>query len=422
MRAVRRRQGRGVDRHPALLRCLVNRILLAGVLGGPLFTAADGQPLNRPSQVSPANPPNLYASAGGNDDGGANDCAFASHPCTLQGAVRKVALFAGANTTPTVNLAHGAYASGVSVAAPISLILRGDTGSPESVVIADASASPAAIIAENGANIQLSGMTISSVNGSDIFPSFGAKIVVGAHMIFGASHFGQMHAETGGAVEIPFGYTITGGAPAHWEAVLGGRIIVDESNPVIALSGTPAFTTAFAACQDAGSLIYAPSAFLSFSGSATGRRYSAQSNCTIETNQGGANLLPGDIGGVMFTGGRYLPIPMPTLSATGLGAGGSPGVALVAGSDQQNGAVRLTTGASGVGSSGTVTISMADGGAPSLLTPSFSLAAGTGGWPATTSLVVTSVSRTDVQVTWNTNGAALAASATYDLVYNLTPR
>lgn len=56
--------------------------------------------------------------------------------------------------------------------------------------------------------------------------------------------------------------------------------------------------------QNTGLLLEDGSPLLTFSGSATGQRYQAESNATIETWQS-VTYLPGNIGGTTTAGGFY---------------------------------------------------------------------------------------------------------------------
>ncbi|MFC5067808.1 DUF2793 domain-containing protein [Flaviflagellibacter deserti] len=104
----------------------------------------------------------------------------------------------------------------------------------------------------------------------------------------------------GARAECAANYTISGGAVNHWVAEAGAAI--QAVGRTIALTGTPAFTT-FSAVAAGGSLLVSGD---TFSGSATGTRYSASTCGTIRTNGGGANYLPGNAVGAVSTSGQYV--------------------------------------------------------------------------------------------------------------------
>jgi hypothetical protein len=71
----------------------------------------------------------------------------------------------------------------------------------------------------------------------------------------------------------------------------------------VTLTGTPAFATAFAYASIAGIQAWNGT---TFSGSATGPRYSVAGNSVVNTAGGGANFFPGNAAGSTATGGQYI--------------------------------------------------------------------------------------------------------------------
>ena len=96
-------------------------------------------------------------------------------------------------------------------------------------------------------------------------------------------------------------FSIVGGAAQLIRALTGGIVSVVTST--ITVTGTPAFTT-FAQAEGGVISFYSPTT--TFSGSATGARYSATLNAVINTFGGGANYFPGNAGGATGTGGQHL--------------------------------------------------------------------------------------------------------------------
>lgn len=268
----------------------------------------------------------FYAAASGTNDAG-NTCTSATYPCTLAGAVNAAALQNLANGGfYTVELAAGTYTAGFfasgrsgggTAAATqsttklwnfVGLIGQGSG----TTTLADASGSAAAIIAVRGAKIAVRGLTITSTGGSLLFPSGGgSEIYIDKDVIFGQSKYGQLHAEMGGIISSGAGYTIAGAGwsaavPAHYQAVLGGHIIMDEVNNTITLTGTPNFTD-FADIESASTL-YVPHGNITFSGAVNAAtvKYSASVNGVIETNSAAVSYFPGAAAsGVTPTGGQY---------------------------------------------------------------------------------------------------------------------
>ncbi|WP_205717116.1 hypothetical protein [Afipia massiliensis] len=96
-------------------------------------------------------------------------------------------------------------------------------------------------------------------------------------------------------------YTINGSAVRHHSASPAGYI--NLVNLTVTLTGTLAFSGGFAFADRLG---FITNTNVTYSGSATGARYTANSNAVINTNGGGANFFPGSVAGSAATGGQYL--------------------------------------------------------------------------------------------------------------------
>jgi hypothetical protein len=126
----------------------------------------------------------------------------------------------------------------------------------------------------------------------------GTRIALSGIDFGGAS---QHIACTANAIVIANGaYTISGGANIHWYATLGG--FIQAAGLTITLTGTPAFVQAFAWSQSHARLTVNGN---TFSGSATGTRYYADTLGLIDTQGGGASYLPGNAAGSTVTGAVY---------------------------------------------------------------------------------------------------------------------
>lgn len=117
---------------------------------------------------------------------------------------------------------------------------------------------------------------------------------------FGACATAHIWGESNCYMEATGPYTISGGSARHWFSTLGSLIVV--ANKTVTLTGTPAFSSAFAiASRNAALLINGNT----FSGSATGTRYIASFNAAMDVAGGGASYLPGNASGSLSTGGQY---------------------------------------------------------------------------------------------------------------------
>ena len=118
---------------------------------------------------------------------------------------------------------------------------------------------------------------------------------------YGTCVSGHIYSGRGASVVVGDDYTISGGAPTHVEATAGGA--VDVSDYIGALSGTPAFGTAF---FSASSLARIDINGGLFTGSATGVRFAVSSNAVIDTHGEAGTFLPGSSAGTETTGGVYV--------------------------------------------------------------------------------------------------------------------
>lgn len=210
-----------------------------------------------------------------------------------------------AGNTVTIQLGDGTWTTAVSLSRrwvggpPEAVTLQGNTSTPGNVTINTTSAN-AVSISGPGVGITLAYMDVkTTTSGYGVKVEDGAKVVFGAGMRFGACVNAQIFARKNAIVLFNSNYTINGGAAQH--------IYIDTNTALIAqsltitISGTPAFYQFFYA--DAGAMaVYNGH---TFSGSATGARYSVTLNAAIQTFGGGATYLPGNSAGSTATGGQY---------------------------------------------------------------------------------------------------------------------
>jgi len=212
----------------------------------------------------------------------------------------------------TVSIANGTYtgalrASGtvVGLGSGNTVSFVGNIASPTSVVVSTTNLY--CIAAVNGAAISVSGMKLTASGTDPNFLALAGGIVAssgGSCTIAGAMNFGLVSGNhvwvTAGSnvVANAISYTVSGGAGTHFNAgATGGSINV--TGCAITVSGTPAFTT-FAVAVHAGLLNISTT---TITGSATGNRFSAQTNGVIDTSGSGASFFPGSVAGTTGNGG-----------------------------------------------------------------------------------------------------------------------
>lgn len=226
---------------------------------------------------------------------------------TLQKALDVVATIDFNGYTTTIQLGDGTY-SGTTVNIPVTvgqataakLVIQGNAATPANVVLANATAWSGAINAATGTRVLVKDLKITGNTNTYGLSVKGAGYIEYSNIDFGGGGLAHLNAEGAGARVRQVGAcAISGGVGIHAYAQLGGNISMQGG--AITLSGTPAFSTAFAQAANLGIIV----SQATFSGSATGKRYNSTSNALIETYGAGINHFPGNSAGTTATGGLY---------------------------------------------------------------------------------------------------------------------
>jgi hypothetical protein len=217
---------------------------------------------------------------------------------TIQKAINVVAALDLNGKAVTIQVGSGTYSAGVSVSTAFVggvPLLQGDAATPGNVVI---SVTGNAIHVSNGAELSVGGFKLMTATAGNGLNTTGAgRINVVGKMEFGACATAHMHSSYAGQIAVSADYAISGGALYHWwSETAGGSIAV--IGRTVTLSGTPAFT-AFANATIVAQIVAVSN---TYSGTATGSRYSATLNGVILS--AGATL-PGNAAGATATGGQY---------------------------------------------------------------------------------------------------------------------
>ena len=254
---------------------------------------------------------NLYVATTGSDT--LNNGLISTSPFqTLQKAWNMIVNTYDLNGfNATVNISNGTYTGGLIASGIVlglgsgnNITFLGNAGSPSSVTVSTTNAH--CIVASGGGNIAVSGMTLTASGTSGGSPASGlvaqgGTIAVSGAMVFGACAGQQMWAVSAGNLSCAASYTISGSAQCHYQSQIGS--IINISGVTVTLSGTPAYSIAFATTSLIGLL---QSTGVTYSGAATGQRYNASANGVINTNLAGGSYFPGSSAGAAATGGQYV--------------------------------------------------------------------------------------------------------------------
>lgn len=179
------------------------------------------------------------------------------------------------------------------------LIILGDETTPSNVLM-DASAQ--AFLLRNGITVAIRGVKMQTSSGNTLHVVDNARALF-QNVDFGASGAGAGHitCNQGGYVAATGVYTISGGGKWHVNPNRCGLATIRSTT--ITLTGTPAFTDAFVFAETGGQALMDA---LTFSGSATGPRFKALTNASIDTQTGGnLTYFPGNAAGILDSGGAY---------------------------------------------------------------------------------------------------------------------
>lgn len=242
-----------------------------------------------------------YVSTTGSDS---NNGLSAGAPfLTIQKAINTVAALDISIYNVTIQLADDTYTAGMQVNGPWigsgTVTVVGNTSTPANVVI---SSSGDCVKVLNNGTITISGMRLTTSAGYTLYAlGGGSNIWVGSGIIFGSAAQGHMRTDLGSYITLRNAYTISGGGQQHMLTNTNG--IIEVSGITVTLSGTPAFSDRFASSLSGGQISIWN---VTYSGGATGSRYSVSANAVINTFGQSTSYLPGNAAGSTATGGQYL--------------------------------------------------------------------------------------------------------------------
>lgn len=211
--------------------------------------------------------------------------------------------------TVTIQIADGTYSAGLSIASPWTgggrVTVQGNASTPANVLVNCAASSCIRVDATLPGLLTVKDMKlISPGGGSTGIDHQGIGTIAYSNIDFGACASWHIAAGKPGAfIDCIGNYSISGNAAGHMLAAYGGQIRC--TGRTITLAGTPAFALGFVYVTRGGLL---DAEVDTFSGAATGSRYSIDSGGIVYTGGGGASYFPGSSsgsGGTTSGGGYY---------------------------------------------------------------------------------------------------------------------
>jgi hypothetical protein len=252
-----------------------------------------------------------YVRTDGNDGNNGLSNTAGGAFLTIQKAVASVAALDGGVFDVTVQIADGTNDVGIGVELPSvvgggNFLIRGNASNPENVIVRTSGS-----VLQTQACFWVAGVTgkwnIESLHLSSVasgqpvgLSASSGSILRFANIDFGSGFMFQLRGLDTGSLRATGGYKISAAGQYHFS--VGQNSVIRLEGITITLTGTPAFSAAFGNASYGGVAVVSS---VTFSGSATGARYSASANGVINTNGAGATYFPGDVAGTVATGGQY---------------------------------------------------------------------------------------------------------------------
>jgi hypothetical protein len=239
-----------------------------------------------------------YVATTGNDS---NPGTPGSPFLTIQKAIDVASALDNRGFQITIHVADGTYTGANTLKSYVGsgmMVIVGNTTTPSNVIISTTSNN--CFTGTNCGAWTLQAMKLqTTTTGRGIVAQGPTSSLTLLNMVFGVCVSEHVLALTKSSVTFGSSYAISGSASVHLNSAQQSAI--SAASITVTITGTPAFLT-YAAC-DMGSLIIQQA--MTFSGSATGQKYSASLNGVIQTYGGGASYLPGSTAGATATGGQY---------------------------------------------------------------------------------------------------------------------
>lgn len=250
-----------------------------------------------------------YVRSDGSDSntGLANDAAGAF--ATIQKAWNVISQTLDlAGYTVTVQIGDGTYTAGLSASGQVvgqggtaNVVFQGNSGTPANVVINVTGGDCFSVTAR--AAITVKDLELRTTTSGDCLQANSNSAIAFSNVRFGACAGNHIISQYHSLISASGSYAIVGAAPRHFFATGEGSIVL-SATLTVTLTGTPAFSSQFARSSN-NALIYCDSGAVTFSGAATGVRYSAVQGGGIDTEGGGASYLPGNSAGSATSPGWY---------------------------------------------------------------------------------------------------------------------
>lgn len=178
-------------------------------------------------------------------------------------------------------------------------ILQGNTTTPANCILSTTSAT--CITNNSNKPWTVKGFKLqTTTSGNCLTLTYAGSVINGHNLDFGACAGSHMSIAYGAMVVMQTAYTISGGAAIHHALYENGGITV--SSKTVTITGTPNFSNAYLFARNVSQAQLAGN---TYSGSATGVRYSLSHNAVCNVNGAATTYLPGNSAGSTASGAQY---------------------------------------------------------------------------------------------------------------------
>ncbi|MCI4435737.1 MAG: hypothetical protein JHC33_02855 [Ignisphaera sp.] len=242
-----------------------------------------------------------YVATTGSDSN--NGLSVSTPFLTIQKAINTVCSLDMGAYQVTIQVADGTYTNtsvGNNYIGTLPPIIQGNTTTPANCILSTTSSD---CLAVNQAIVwNINGFTLKTTTSGNGLNAQNGGIINFQNIVFGACATAHINAQNSGIINCQSNYTITGSYPIHWKVIESG-VVWDIPGKTITITGTPAFSTAFLYMRTASIIVISNNT--TFTGSATGVRYSINLNSACFVNGAATTYLPGNTSGTTATGGQY---------------------------------------------------------------------------------------------------------------------
>lgn len=204
----------------------------------------------------------------------------------------------------TIQLADGTYTAGALYRSRVghgTVFIQGNAATPSNVLVSVTSANCFSMDVPVSGSFIVRDLKLQTTTAGSALLATGAGAVISySNVVFGACVTAHTYADNYGRIQCVGNYSITAGAQMHHQA--SGCGVINCTGRTVTITGTPAFSVAFAWLDSLGAAtLYSNT----YTGAATGTRYTVTRNSSIHVNGAATTYLPGNAAGTTATGGQY---------------------------------------------------------------------------------------------------------------------